>query len=248
MLSKLFHRFQAQRAFLPPQPDRSLAVIGDLHGCYDLLQKMLEQIPQETQIVLVGDYIDRGPNSAQVLRFLHASPNLICLKGNHEDMLLRFLEAPTREGTRWLKHGGTQTLASFGLKLSQFTGVKKTQAEALLECRNALTKEMGAELVNWLKSLPTSHFNGNIFIAHAGAHPQVRLDRQDPRHLIWGHPKFNQLRRRDGIWVAHGHVIQDRPAAAAGCIAIDTGAYATGVLSAAYIGANENLRFLQVTL
>lgn len=256
MLPKLFQTLRIKRAFARPQPDRPIAVIGDVHGCHDLLQRLLKQIPQDAQIILVGDYIDRGPNSAEVLRFLQASPDLICLKGNHEDMLLQFLDAPaqtlTNKGQRWIKYGGGQTLTSFGLTLAPLTTSQAIQGQntrdaAFLECRNALIETMGTDLIDWLKSRPVSYRCGNIFIAHAGGHPKVRLDQQDPQHLVWGHPEFTRSRRRDGIWVAHGHVIHDQPTATAGRIAVDTGAYATGVLSAAYIATGADIHFLQAT-
>lgn len=82
--------FGAGGRFSPAAPDQPLFVIGDLHGRADLLDKLLDQARDGEQIICVGDYVDRGENSADVLARLHETPDILCLKGNHEDMLLAF--------------------------------------------------------------------------------------------------------------------------------------------------------------
>lgn len=240
MIENFLQKLRGGPKFLAPCPERPLAVIGDVHGCHDLLIRLIEQLPQGAQIVLVGDYIDRGEQSAQVLRYLQQRQDLVCLRGNHEDMLLQFLWVPERYGPRWLQYGGLQTLAAFRIPAVTLNMDKK----AFIACRDALVAEMGEDLIAWLQRLPTSYQSGNVFVAHAGAHPKIPLAYQDPAHLVWGHPEFKATCRDDGIWVAYGHVIQDKASAACGRIAVDTGAYATGVLTAAYIAPGKPLQFI----
>lgn len=228
MLSSLFRKFARGPAFGDPAPAAPLCVIGDVHGCLPLLDRMLAQVPQGHRIILAGDYIDRGEQSAGVLRCLQARPELTCLKGNHEDMLLRFLQNPAREGGLWLRNGGLQTLASFGIRGAR----PQMSAAELQDCRDRLQAAMGTELIAWLAGLRTWMLSGNVLVAHAGADPRAAPDAQREDTLLWGHPDFFRIPRRDGIWVVHGHTIVRAPAAERGRIAVDTGAYATGNLSA----------------
>ncbi|SCZ71922.1 serine/threonine protein phosphatase 1 [Epibacterium ulvae] len=247
MIGQIFKKRHSRNRSLPrfpdPRPTEPIALIGDVHGCFDLLQRLLDQIPEGTKTILIGDYIDRGEKSAQVLRFLLSRPDLICLKGNHEDMLLRFLQDPER-GHTWLHHGGLQTLASFNISLHKQT----LGPEALLTCRSQLEAKMGDRLIAWLKALPAFYSSGNVFAAHAGAHPDVTLEDQEPNHLIWGHPTFETRQRQDETWVVYGHIIQPHPSATHGRIAIDTGAYATGTLTAAYLEPGSSPRFITARL
>lgn len=253
MLSSLLQKLRPQKSglqtsgrgarFADPAPGEPLCVIGDVHGCLGLLEQMLAQVPQDHRIVLAGDYIDRGEHSADVLRCLSARPELTCLKGNHEDMLLRFLRDPEREGGRWIRNGGLQTLASFAVP-----GVRpQMSAEELRACRDQLQERMGPALMDWLAGLETSRLSGNVLVAHAGADPQSAPDRQAGEVLMWGHPEFLRTPRRDGVWVVHGHTIVSEAAATHGRIAVDTGAYASGTLSAVCL-ADGAVRFLQARL
>lgn len=221
--------------FPPLAPAKPFYAIGDIHGRADLLKRALEHLSPADQIICVGDYIDRGENSAEVLRLLHDRRDIQCLKGNHEEMLLKFLEDPTGQGSRWLRYGGLQTLASFGV-----SGVTETTASSrLLEVRDALIAAMGPELINWIQALPLRFCSGNVAVVHAAANPETALQDQQQHHLLWGHPEFHKTPRRDGIWIVHGHTIVDSATARNGRIAIDTGAYATGKLTIAQIGPDS---------
>jgi len=114
MIKSIFRRLLTPVRLPDPAPEQPLTIIGDVHGRADLLDQALAAA-SGSQTILVGDYIDRGEKSAQVLRQLTENPNLVCLMGNHEDMLLQFLDDPNRHGQRWLRFGGLQTLASFGI-------------------------------------------------------------------------------------------------------------------------------------
>lgn len=226
----------------PPQPDRPFVAVGDIHGRADLLRALdaqLADLPADWPLVCVGDYVDRGEESAAVLQHLMRQGDRprVCLMGNHEDMLLRFLEAPEAERRRWLRNGGLQTLASFG--------VGGSPAQEPVTARDALAEAMGAELIDWLRARPLSWQSGNVAVVHGGVDPALPLAAQSRETLLWGHPDFARSLRDDGLWVVHGHTIVEAPQAEAGRIAIDTGAFATGRLTAAIVEP-DGVRFLRV--
>lgn len=213
-------------------PDAPMAVIGDVHGRADLLEKLLGQIGTDRALFCVGDYVDRGDRSADVLALLQERPDITCLRGNHEEMLLAFLEDPDSTGPRWLRYGGLQTLASFGIR-----GLSDTSRGAdLIQARDRLRVAMGDAMIAWLGDMPLWHLSGNVAVTHAGADPHCPIDEQSAGRLLWGHPDFFKSARRDGVWVVHGHTIVDAASARSGRISVDTGAYATGRLTAALIG------------
>ncbi|CAD0186673.1 Serine/threonine-protein phosphatase 2 [Ruegeria sp. THAF57] len=241
MLSSLLKRFNRPAAFSTPDPNTPVCIIGDVHGCIAQLEKMLFQVPQDHRVILVGDYVDRGEHSAEVLRLVSERSDFTCLKGNHEQMLLKFLNDPTSHGPRWLRYGGLQTLSSFGVR-----GVRSEMNDAeLQDCRDRLEDVMGQDMRRWLEQLPTSDLSGNVLVTHAGADPNVPVDQQKEETLIWGHPSFQKSDRSDGVWVVHGHTIVDAPSAKRGRIAVDTGAFATGTLSAVCLDGSEP-RFVSV--
>lgn len=213
--------------------DRPFVAIGDIHGCDDLLARLLDKLKVEApdaELVFVGDYIDRGEQNAQVLRRLIKLDGATFLLGNHERMCLDFIDNPEEKGARWLRYGGLQTVASFG--------VSGTPNDPVA-LRDAMVAAMGDEMITWLRDLPLSYSNGNVYAVHAAAHPEKPIDEQPEKLLIWGHPKFGKQPRRDGLWVVHGHTIVDMPQVSQGVVSIDTGAYATGRLSAAIFASND---------
>ena len=225
----------------PLRPELPFFAVGDLHGCDSLFQKLLSTLENlahsEARLVLVGDYVDRGDDSAEVLRRLFrmqanaGEGMMICLKGNHDQMLLDFLDDPQGTGPRWLRYGGLQTLASYGLQ-----GVPQTAPETRwIETRDRLREAVGADIEHWLRALPTRWQTGNVMVCHAGADPRRPPEEQSDRSLLWGHPEFESTPRNDGTWVVHGHTITDHPRPESGRIPVDTGAYATGRLTAALV-------------
>lgn len=226
-------------------PERALAV-GDLHGRRDLLDRMIAlsnaQAP-DSPIIFVGDYIDRGEESAAVLgRLMDLTADTqraTCLMGNHESMALDFLDDPEERGGFWLRNGGLQTLASFGVGGLSVA----SRGIDLARARDELVVRMGAEMIAWLRSRPLFWQSGNVGIVHAAADPSLPLDQQERRNLLWGHRDFRSKPRSDGLWIVHGHTIVPEAAIEGGRIAIDTGAYATGRLSGVLLGP-EGARFL----
>lgn len=242
-LAALASRLSPVRSFgpviLPPGVER-VQVVGDVHGCSDLLERLVPRLDPDCPIVFVGDYVDRGPDPLGTLarlRALDAEPGVTCLMGNHEAMLLDALDAPERAMLRWVQGGGDATLAACGLGRT----ADLTDPPALAE---RLAEALGPRTVAWLRARPLLARFGNLAVTHAGADPRRPLDDQPPEALLWGHRDFGRLARLDGAWVAHGHVIVPRVRARAGIIGTDTGAWRTGRLSAAEIGAPRHLRWI----
>lgn len=237
-------------------PERPLYAVGDIHGRADLIDPILQVIDSDVaergytapQLVFLGDYVDRGENSAQVLTHLRdlslAVPDAVtCLMGNHEKMMLDFLDDPAGRGARWLVNGGLQTLASYRI------GGIGTNAlvEDMCEASDALAAALPEGMLEWLRGLPLWFRSGNVICVHAGMNPARPPEEQDDRALLWGHRDFVRAPREDGLLVVHGHTIVKEPVIRAGRIAIDTGAYHSGRLTVAAIGSGH-CRFLQTTI
>jgi serine/threonine protein phosphatase 1 len=218
------------------QDDLRLYVVGDVHGSVDLLEALLAQIDadrlrrpcDQDAVILIGDYIDRGPASREVLDLLISRVGLhktVMLKGNHESYLIEFLDNPAilRD---WRQYGGLQTLMSYGLKPS-INPDEREQAELARELNSRLPWSHRA----LLGALPTSFSVGDFFFAHAGVRPGVPLDSQKDQDLLWIRNDFLVCEDDFGKVVVHGHTpvpeIDIRP----NRINIDTGAYATGRLA-----------------
>lgn len=224
----------------PIAPDLPIAVIGDVHGCAALLERLLGKLPAGWPVLCVGDVIDRGENSRETIEMLLARPEITVIRGNHEDMLLEFLKNPIEHGRSWLRFGGLQTLASYGIG-----GVTlNSRGPRLVEAADALSDAIGPAALQWLADMPLLRWTGNVVVVHAGADPDVSMEDQEQRSFVWGHPEFENRRRADGLWVVHGHTIVAEPFAAEGRIAVDTGAYATGRLTAGLISP-DGVQFIQ---
>lgn len=219
-------------------PQRPFFAIGDVHGCSGALEAALDWIAAQPDaaapVVVLGDCIDRGPDSAAVLRRLaglrRERPDLVCLRGNHEEMLLGFLDDPLQHGALWLRAGGTRTLRSFGLDPGA------AGPDQLAALRDALAAAIGQETRDWLLSWPRLWQSGNIVAAHAGLDPALPPARQDPAVLTWGAAACQRGRRSDGLFVLHGHVVTERPGLRQGRINLDSGAYRSGRLTVARLG------------
>ncbi|SIO16864.1 metallophosphoesterase [Vannielia litorea] len=245
----LFRRAGASAREVPfdgglPEPSEAFVAVGDVHGRDDLLARLLDRLNREAPglpLVFVGDYVDRGDQSAQVLRrlkALDAEGRAVCLRGNHEEMMLSFAEG---RYPRWLAHGGLQTLASFGLGAGVTENGGRGLEAAMVELRATLE---GEGLLPWLSAMPRFWTSGNAAVTHAGADPARALEAQS-RSLTNGHPDFFSTPRSDGLWIVHGHYVRDEPEVAPGRIAIDTGAFATGRLTAVVMSPGEPPKFIE---
>lgn len=240
------------RAFSAPieTEGRLIYAVGDVHGRHDLLARLIERIVADAarlgvppRIIFLGDYIDRGEGAREAIELLaglagQGGADCVFLMGNHEQMLLRFLREPA-SGGRWLRYGGLQTLMSYGVAEAASLRARDGPATAAA----ALAEALGPHL-RFLESLRLSHRAGNVFFAHAGADPTLPTEEQAVDTLLWGCDRFRTAVREDGIWVVHGHFVVARPTATGGCIAVDTGAYFSGRLTAARISGGE-VSFLQ---
>lgn len=247
MLQHFLNRLWSAKAGLAiplPRPDRPLCLIGDIHGRLDLLNTLIARIGDQpgadnVHVIVLGDMIDRGPDSAGTLTRLMGmgqTHGWTCLLGNHERMMLDFLAAPAKN-SRWLEHGAATTLASFDVV---------ARLDRPLATATELTAKMPPPMLAWLRTLPAYWMGDGIAATHAGADPTRPIDRQPARNLIWGHPDFGQKPRKDGLWVARGHLVHGEPTAADGIISVDTGAWKGGPLTAAWLD-RDGLRFLQAT-
>jgi len=234
---------------LGPKAHRAYAV-GDIHGRLDLLDEMLGRIaadsaarkPARTTIVFLGDLIDRGAQSAQVVERLRTyQPDfakLVFLMGNHEEVLLRIMAGETDILPDWLRFGGAECARSYGLDPVDLECREPSAALRLL--RRAIPKDH----LKFLSSFADTASFGKYLFVHAGIRPGVPLARQAVPDLRWIREAFLEDDSDHGRIVVHGHTISEEVDERPNRIGLDTGAYWTGVLTA--VGLEENERwFLQ---
>lgn len=219
--------------------------VGDVHGCFDALTT-LERIiledaggrPGGKLLVMLGDYIDRGPQSRQVIdHLLEPAPagfERICLRGNHEQMMLDYLADPQSHGY-WLDEGGAETLASYGI------AAEPGQAG---HGPASVATQLPQHHLAFLAGLPgLLQLPGWIFV-HAGIRPGVPLERQRDDDLIWIREPFLEGGGLPGFRVVHGHTPVDAPEVTPPRIGIDTHCYATGRLTALRVTPDGDIGFL----
>lgn len=216
-------------------PD-ALWAVGDVHGRADLYARAEVRIrdltPGPLTIVLLGDVIDRGPDSRAMLDLLTAPApegvTRLCLMGNHEDMALQFLQSPLAH-RGWLTAGGDQVLRSYGIDVAP-----EAPPVALRDQWRAV---LPAPHLAFLRALPHGITAGRHILTHAGAEADTPLARQSRRDLIWGkHAAIADLRPPADLGdrlVVHGHVPVPAPVQTGWRLNLDTGAWKTGRLSAA---------------
>jgi serine/threonine protein phosphatase 1 len=224
-------------------------VVGDIHGRLDLLEQILAKIDadlkarpvRKTLLVFVGDLIDRGPNSAQVIERLRtyrrAGVRPIFLLGNHEEVLLRILGGDRSLISSWLRFGGIQCLKSYGVDA---TALGSLDEAAILTAIRAAVPQKHVEFLE--SFLDTCRFGDYLFV-HAGIRPGVELELQSQTDLRWIREPFLLDGSDHGFTVVHGHTISSAVEERANRIGIDTGAYRTGVLTALVIDGPER-RFI----
>lgn len=213
-------------------------VIGDVHGRLDLLEALLARVEgdvnarpkRKTSIVFLGDLIDRGPASAGVLELLRTfQPEFaktIFLMGNHEEVLLRIAAGESSLIPSWLRFGGKETLASYGVDPSSLANLP--EAKAVAKVNEAIPKGH----LNFLSTFADTVSFGDYLFVHAGIRPGVELAAQSKTDLRWIRDPFLQDRSERDFVVVHGHTIRQEIEVTPNRIGIDTGAFYTGVLTA----------------
>jgi serine/threonine protein phosphatase 1 len=233
-----------------PKPQRIYA-IGDIHGHRNLLDRMIEEIrddlaahPVERALtVTLGDYVDRGPDSRGVVERLAANPfptAFVALKGNHEEMLVRFLRDPS-VGSEWSRLGGLETLHSYGIDIGPMLRRRDYEPKAA-----AFEKVLPRAHIAFFASLRVCLSLGRYFFCHAGVRPGVPFARQREHDLLWIRDEFLHDQTDFGKIVVHGHTPSPEPEIRPNRINVDTGAFITGRLTCAVL-EEEQPRFLSVS-
>ena len=235
--------FKSARKARVPEGTRIYA-IGDVHGRADLLSRTFLNIDAHLGAnsiarpvhVLVGDYIDRGPNSKEVLDLLvqrGQSHEMICLKGNHESYLAEFLTNPMILED-WRQYGALETLVSYGLRPAINPG-----AAERIDLAKKLADVFPEEHRKFLDGLPLTFSCGDFFFVHAGVRPGVPLSQQRQEDLLWIRNEFLLCETDFGKIIVHGHTPVRAPEIHANRVNIDTGAYATGKLTCLILETEE---------
>ena len=239
MFRGLFSR--KARATPPSTGGRLVYAVGDVHGRLDALSPLLHDIAQDALmtrpaerplLVFLGDYVDRGPESRQVVdRVLGMQVDgafeVAPLKGNHEEALLQFLDEPAFAAT-WMEHGGGATLTSYGVQ----PNAMRSNVEAWVVVRDAFAQALPDKHRRFYKELDLVRVVGDYAFVHAGVRPGVALKDQLERDLLWIRYEFLNDRGPFEKVIVHGHTPAEEPQMLKHRLGLDTGAYATGVLTA----------------
>jgi serine/threonine protein phosphatase 1 len=223
---------------------KRIYAVGDIHGRYDCLQAMFELIDQDRSThpasviheVYLGDYVDRGPNSREVIEALikrQLIHQALCLMGNHDDMFNKWLHfAPSPP---WFLQGGLETLASYGVD---------TQSVAMLaDTHESLIATVPASHRQFLRKLPDHHRVDDILFVHAGVDPHEPVFMQDSKNYLWIREPFLSSTRWRGMLIVHGHTMAPEPVVRNNRIGTDTGAFMSGMLTAVVLEPH-GFRFL----
>lgn len=252
MLKRLFGlqpRLTVDTAQLPP--GLRVYAVGDVHGRVDLLRALHARIAADAAYavpgtrmlaVYLGDYVDRGLHSREVIDLLIEEPlpgfESVHLRGNHDHEFLAFLDDPVK-GAAWLRYGGDATVYSYGVRVPGDTPA----AERLEVLRDLLRAAVPSRHLAFLANLPFTFELGDYLFVHAGIDPDKALERQTPADLLWIRDEFLESEVDFGRIVVHGHSVTERPEVRENRIGIDTGACYTNALTCVVLEGNTR-RFL----
>jgi serine/threonine protein phosphatase 1 len=234
-LKQIFARPDAHP--LPAIPDgQRVYAVGDVHGMIGLFEALVEAIerddaaaaPADTTVVLLGDLVDRGPGSAAVIelaREWQQRRKVRILAANHEEMFLRSFDEPEMF-RHFLRHGGRETILSYGVSRYQFAQATLEEAQTLMQ---AIVPRQDRA---FLESFEDMIAIGDYLFVHAGIDPRVPLEEQKQHDLRWIREPFLSHADRHELVVVHGHTIRDDPDDCGNRIGIDTGAFMSGRLTA----------------
>ena len=235
----------------PPRPPAAIPpgqrvyAIGDVHGRFDLLQDLIARVqvdnetrgPAETHVVMLGDLIDRGPQSREVIDYFLKGPPRFALwhyiQGNHEEMLLKLIDEPDAEAIpHFLRYGGRETFESYDAP------------QIVLDIPDRYTPDTLPFYVpethrEFMRAMHDGVQFGDYFFTHAGIRPGVPLGEQERQDLRWIRREFLDSDADHGAIVVHGHTVFDEAEIRPNRIGIDTGAYRTGRLTALGLEGTE---------
>ena len=213
--------------------------IGDIHGRVDLLRRLHGHIIEDSAsappgthnvAVYVGDYVDRGLHSRDVIDLLLDQPlpgfESIHLRGNHDHEFVAFLEDPVKSAA-WLRYGGDATLYSYGVRVPSASPPE----DRVMLLRDQLRDALPPRHLAFLIDLPFTYEVGDFLFVHAGIDPDKPLDWQTAADMLWIRERFLEADADFGKIVVHGHSISDSPDVRENRIGIDTGACYTNVLT-----------------
>ncbi len=246
-LTKLFAPAPERRRPSVPAGTRYY-VIGDIHGRLDLYEPLIAEIekddassrPAESHAILLGDLVDRGPDSAGVIartREWQTTREVRVLAGNHEEMFLQAFEKPSIL-RHFLKHGGRETLLSFGLSKDQFNKMSVDEMHELLP------ELVPQDVRDYVASFEEIIVAGDYAFVHAGIDPSLPLEEQKRSDMLWIRDRFLNHQGPLSKVVVHGHTIFDKVMDCGNRIGIDTGAFRSGVLTALVL-EGEDRRVIQ---
>ncbi|MBT3536658.1 MAG: serine/threonine protein phosphatase [Rhodospirillaceae bacterium] len=251
MLRKLFgvrKKDGTGSAAAVPEGSR-LYVVGDIHGRIDLLQRIRECIiedaakapPGRKVVIHLGDYVDRGESSRQVVDLLLDEPlegfEAVFLSGNHEEMMLGFLDNAA-VGAMWLHNGGDATLFSYGVRMGNSTSLD----QRFIEMQRSLRDKVPERHLAFLRDLEPYHVEGDYLFVHAGIQPGTPIEQQVSQDLLWIRDEFLYSKADHGHCVVHGHTIVSQPEFLPNRIGIDTGAYFSNILTCLVLeGSNQRI-------
>lgn len=237
MLANLFGKTRQNESEAPD--GMRIYAVGDIHGRADLLNDLLNLVADDmndadelvVRLVFLGDYVDRGFHSKEVIERLvelkNQTSGLHFLKGNHEQAMAQFLNDAS-VGHVWLEYGGLETLHSYGVHCVR----SSSDTGAFEQAREELNEKLPESHRQFLSELEISVEYGDYFFVHAGVRPGVALADQDEEDLLWIRDDFIRSNAKHEKVIVYGHTPSESPVDKAARIGVDTGAYMTGRLTA----------------
>ena len=216
--------------------DLRVYAVGDVHGCKKEMVRLLNAIERHragyagsTHLVFLGDMVDRGPDSCGVLEHVLTAElpadNVTFIMGNHEEIMLDCYEGKTEQYATWLRFGGLETMASYGVP-------RETVFSKDFNLSDTMRLVVPPKHISFMQSFEDTLRLGDYLFVHAGIRPGTKLDDQSPRDLRWITREFLTDKTEHGFTVVHGHTITPRVTTRRNRIGVDTGCYRSGILSA----------------
>jgi len=231
----------------------NIFAIGDIHGCLNELTALHKKIlthdkfdAKNDSLIYLGDYIDRGKNSKevinQILKLKNNKINTINLMGNHDEFMIDFLFNKKNDIKNWINFGLDQTIRSYGIEIVEF--IKDGFEDSIIDrLRNTLLEKMDEEHINFFKNLELSFTTEKYLFVHAGVDPKKKLEDQTKQDFLWSRSNdfFNKDFKTDKI-IVHGHTPEIEIVSHPYRINIDTGCYFSGKLSCVCLNDDSDSR------